>query len=513
MTLNVPAGPSGLVRVGGTAGNDAIVVGQSGADLLVSLNGVTVSDDVPIASVSQVLVFGRGGADTIDMSGYDGVGTVDGGGAPAGSSDRLIVRKDANQVLTNTAFTASDGTNLTLANLTAASLSGGASANTFNLSGWTGTANIDGGGGSDTLIGPTQTNAWEITGGNTGSINGSIDFQNVPNLIGGPSDDVFTFDAGASITEVSTVGQEPTRLTFQRSQRRRASTCPSRESRASAARTLRSRHSSEAPTARTRFRAHTDTTFNVTSLNAGNLNGEIAFSNFAILTGGSGNDTFKFANGATITGSINGGGGVNTLDDSAYTTTVTANLPASRATAVGGTVSNVQAYVGGSASNNLVLAPNSDTTFNVTSLNAGNLNGEIAFSNFAILTGGSGNDTFKFANGATITGSINGGGGVNTLDDSAYTTTVTANLPASRATAVGGTVSNVQAYVGGSASNNLVLAPNTDTTFNVTSLNAETSTARSPSATSRSSPAAPATTRSSSRMGRRSPGRSTAAAA
>ena len=162
---------------------------------------------------------------------------------------------------------------------------------------------------------------------------------------------------------------------------------------------------------------NSDTTFNVTSLNAGNLNGAIAFSNFAILTGGSGNDTFKFANGATITGSINGGGGVNTLDDSAYTTTVTANLPASRATAVGGTVSNVQAYVGGSNSGNKVLGPNADTVW--PAANSGDLNGSIDFSGFGNLTGGTGRDTFKFGSGGSLTGKIDGGTGSNWLDYSA----------------------------------------------------------------------------------------------
>ena len=52
----------------------------------------------------------------------------------------------------------------------------------------------------------------------------------------------------------------------------------------------------------------------------------------------------------------------------------------------------------------------------------------VAFTGFANLTGGSGDDVFQFANGATVSGVINGEGVPIHLDYSAYIGGVTVNL-------------------------------------------------------------------------------------
>ncbi len=67
----------------------------------------------------------------------------------------------------------------------------------------------------------------------------------------------------------------------------------------------------------------------------------------------------------------------------------------------------------------------------------------------ATLVGGSGGDTFQFTDGASLGGSIIGGGAA-TLDYSAYSTSVVVNLQTSLATGVGGTVSGILAVTGGS---------------------------------------------------------------
>jgi len=72
-----------------------------------------------------------------------------------------------------------------------------------------------------------------------------------------------------------------------------------------------------------------------------------------------------------------------------------------------------------------------------------------AFVNIENLTGGSGSDTFVFSDGAAVTGIIDGGDGINTLDYSAYTTGVTVDLGASIATGTAG-LSNIQNVTGGS---------------------------------------------------------------
>src|SRR5262249_32176538 len=96
--------------------------------------------------------------------------------------------------------------------------------------------------------------------------------------------------------------------------------------------------------------------------------------------------------------------------------------------------------VGGGGTNTLV-GPNAPTGFNITGSNAGNLSGGVSasFSNFQNLTGSSGNDAFIFADGAGVDGNIAGsGGGTNTLDYRAYSTSVIVDLQTGFASGVGG---------------------------------------------------------------------------
>ncbi|WP_339068123.1 filamentous hemagglutinin N-terminal domain-containing protein [Teredinibacter turnerae] len=57
------------------------------------------------------------------------------------------------------------------------------------------------GSGTHTLAGPTRsdTNAWKITGLNTGTLNSNITFSNIGNLVGGDNADVFTLQEGGRI--------------------------------------------------------------------------------------------------------------------------------------------------------------------------------------------------------------------------------------------------------------------------------------------------------------------------
>ncbi|MGB0560603.1 MAG: CHAT domain-containing protein [Spirulinaceae cyanobacterium] len=84
-----------------------------------------------------------------------------------------------------------------------------------------------------------------------------------------------------------------------------------------------------------------------------------------------------------------------------------------------------------------VIGLNVDSTWEITGAGQGQLNTlghQIAFSNITRLIGGLGNDTFVFNDGADFNGFLNGGGGVNTLDYSRYTTPVTVDLPGNQAT-------------------------------------------------------------------------------
>ena len=150
----------------------------------------------------------------------------------------------------------------------------------------------------------------------------------------------------------------------------------------------------------------------ITNTNSGTL-GNITFQGFGNLTGGSANDTFDFSGGGSISGKVNGGAGTNT-----------------------------------------VVGPNATATWNITDINAGNIPGVVNFSNIEDLTGGSAGDTFKFSNGKGVTGLVDGRGGTDTLDYSAYTTGVTVNLTTGTATGTGG-VKNIENVTGSPANDSI----------------------------------------------------------
>jgi hypothetical protein len=187
----------------------------------------------------------------------------------------------------------------------------------------------------------------------------------------------------------------------------------------------------------------TATAWNITAANAGTLTfhgSTAAFSGIKNLKGGAAPDTFVVSDGAGVSGTLDGGGSSNTLDYSAYTTAVTVNLQTS--------VRNIQSLMGGSGVNTLV-GPNTATVWILTAQNTGTLTGGISFAGFQNLTGGAGNDTFVFAAGAGVDGTIDGGGGTNKLDYAAHTGNVIVNLQTATATGVGGGVANIQNVTGG----------------------------------------------------------------
>ncbi len=168
--------------------------------------------------------------------------------------------------------------------------------------------------------------------------------------------------------------------------------------------------------------------WSITASDSGSVNGGtlLAFSSIANLTGGALEDTFAFADGAGIAGKLDGGGGTDTLDFSAFG-------------AARGILFNVSSNNGGT-----VASPG--VTF--------------AFASAENLAGGAGDDRFAIGSGRTIAGTIGGGAGRDTLDYSAYTTTVRANLATGSATGIRGgaigSVTGVEDLTGGSGADVLI---------------------------------------------------------
>jgi hypothetical protein len=248
---------------------------------------------------------------------------------------------------------------------------------------------------------------------------------------------------------------------------------------------------------------------NLEVLNGGSLLGEFSISSFGsiVVTGGNADNTIAIDNtfsgvpltvnegtghGIVTVGdgaldsiqgpiTINGGAGDSlTLNDEAFadsrTFTITGSTIAwggptltyaglGSVTVSGGTGGNTFDLLATSAATAILIAgggsgdtladSNAGNTFAITGGNSGILRGSsygssVAFSQVGNLTAGSGGDTFSFADGASLSGNLTGGGS-DTLDYTAYRSSVLVDLQTGFATGVGGLVSGITTVIGGSS--------------------------------------------------------------
>jgi hypothetical protein len=198
----------------------------------------------------------------------------------------------------------------------------------------------------------------------------------------------------------------------------------------------------------------TANTWVFTGADAGTVNGA-TFSGIANLSGGAGNDNFAFRPGANLSGRINGNGGSDTLNWSAYGSAVTVNVASGTATAIGG-FSSITSLVGSSAATTLI-GPNSPESWAITGTDAGMVGG-FTFASFAHLLGGTGVQVFKLSPAGSVS-SINGGGPGDWLDYSLFTTAVVVNLTRGTAARVNGgaagSITNIANVRGGSGNDTL----------------------------------------------------------
>jgi RTX calcium-binding nonapeptide repeat (4 copies) len=109
---------------------------------------------------------------------------------------------------------------------------------------------------------------------------------------------------------------------------------------------------------------------------------------------------------------------------------------------VRGTVPRSPVMIDGGSGANKLIGPNLKEIWNITGSDAGNF-GIVTFKRFGSLDGGGKADTFLPVDGATLSGTIDGGLGRNTLDMSAQNRDVVVNLALRTATAVGGSVAHI----------------------------------------------------------------------
>lgn len=340
--------------------------GEAGNDLFVFANGLGVSG----------IVDGGANSDTLDYSAYTTAVTVSFVTNTATNTAGATTIENATGGSGNDVLTGNSGVNTLIGNagndtLTDGSgndsLDGGADNDIYVLT--PGSADVlSDASGVDTLdfslsVGPITINmdssaAQAVRGTHTLQLNGAA--GTYENFIGSPANDVVTMADSGSARSINGNGGDDT-----------------------------FRHGDN--------NAHN---WQINSANTGTVS-NIAFTAVESLTGGSGDDSFVFANSATLTGKIDGGGQSvkDTVNYGAYTSPVTIDLA---------TLTNIEEVIGSLSNADDTLVANGATSFTIDGTNSG-LAGTISFANIENLTGSSGNDTFTF----TATGSLSGLNGVN----------------------------------------------------------------------------------------------------
>jgi Ca2+-binding RTX toxin-like protein len=117
-------------------------------------------------------------------------------------------------------------------------------------------------------------------------------------------------------------------------------------------------------------------------------------------------------------------------------------------------VPNIAFLINALGGSNSMFGPNQNNLWRINGANLGTLDGTLVFNDFQNLIG-SGNNAFVFQPAGSISGTVAGGAGTNTLDYSALAGGVVVDLPLGRATATG-SVQGIQNVTGG-AGNNIIV--------------------------------------------------------
>jgi hypothetical protein len=203
---------------------------------------------------------------------------------------------------------------------------------------------MNGGGGSNTLIGPNLASTFNLTAnsaGNLANTSGVLNFKSIQNLIGGAQPNVFVFNAGVGIGGSLSNGA----LNYAKYTTNVAVNLQTNKATGVGGTATNLVGVTGGSGSNTLTGANTANTWNITGSNAGNINGSFTFVGFANLWGGTALNDFVFSNGAGVTGKIKGGTGANQLDYSAYLTGVYVNMVSGVATGTGG-ITNIQQVYG-----------------------------------------------------------------------------------------------------------------------------------------------------------------------
>jgi hypothetical protein len=244
----------------------------------------------------------------------------------------------------------------------------------------------------------------------------------------------------------------------------------------------------------------------ISGVNAGSVSvgaTSVAFSGVENLTGGTGVDSFVFGSAGQITGILNAGTGADVANFAAVTTPLQVQLgtaaaitglvgrysgleriegnsvaggqirgtnaitawalnTAGEVVVSGGTYAGIPSIVGGTLADT-ITGPAAATRWTLSGANAGSVSvgaASVAFTGIENLTGSTASDEFFISPTGTLSGNLNGGTGtgINSVDYSAWTTSVLVNLgttSAGNATAVTGAMTSIGMVTGGTGNDTL----------------------------------------------------------
>jgi Ca2+-binding RTX toxin-like protein len=443
-TWNITGTNAGNIAGVDTFKNFQNLTGGSAGDTFKFSNGKSISGRLD----------GGGGSDTLDYSSFTTGVSVDLTAGTAPGTGGAVNIENVTGTRANDHITGNALANVIKGNGGIDVLNGGSGgADTFVLAPTQGSATtVSGSGTDDTLVGAGIANTWTITGTNAGNVNG-IAFTGIAKLTGGTFADVFKFTTGSvsgtvdggggtDTLDYSADGGAAVTVNLANHTATRTGGIANIEKlvgSSSAADIL--------------VGPNAASIWSITGANAGTV-GNFSFSAVENLTGGSANDTFRFAAAGSESGLVSGGLGANTLDYSLDGgSAATVNLATLSASRTGG-FAGIQGLIGSSSAADKLIGANATNLWSITGTNAGKV-GTFNFSAVENLTGGSDVDEFVFSNGKGISGALNGGAGNNWLDFAPYTTHVTVNLATGTATGVSGGIAGIRNVRGGSGGNTL----------------------------------------------------------